>query len=491
MPYVIGVDVGSQSVKGVLLDSAGRTAGTACAALEISHPNPGWAEQEPTEWEAGLTAVVRELMQGSDVTPRDITMLSLACQVDGVVPIDAAGEAVTSAIIWLDRRAEAESDALTRLVGADRLFATTGLVPDSSHTGPKILWLREHQREIFDRAAAFPPAAGYLLKRLTGILAIDHANASSSLLYDVRARAWSDELLQAAGLSAEQLGDLRESTDVIGPLTEDAADRLGLTTSCGVLVGTGDDHAGALGAGVIEPGPVADITGTAEPIAACSDVAVLDPGRLVETHAHAVPGRFLVENPGFVSGGSTLWLSRVFGTSQGDVLELAAEAPPGCDGVVFIPALSGSMTPRWNARMRGAFTGLSMAHGRATLARAVVEGCCFALRDVTERLGDLGIGDGEIRVVGGGARSAMWLASKADVTGRPVRAVEVEEATALGAALLAAVAADFFTDLTEAVRACVRLADEPLQPNPDNRALYDDAYGRYRELFDATEKVAT
>jgi xylulokinase len=488
MGFAVGVDIGSQSIKGVLLDDAGRICAEAGSPVSIVHPAPAWAEQDPRSWESGLAAVVGKLLHDVGLPAAEVSVLALACQVDSVVPVDAAGEPIGPAIIWLDRRADAQAERLRDQVGAQRLHQITGLVADPSHTGPKIAWIREEWPDVFAAAVAFPPAAGYLVRRLTGQLVIDHANASSSLLYDVGRRQWSDELLEAVGITAGQLGQIGESGDVAGTLTPEAAQRLGLTTGCAVLVGTGDDHAGAIGAGVIRPGLVADITGTAEPVSTCSPLPVLDAEELLETHAHAVPGQYLIENPGFVSGGSILWLARdVLQVTQGEALALAETGPAGADGVLFVPALSGSMAPRWNGAMRGVFAGLSMTTTRAALARAVVEGCCFALRDITDRFAALGLDTTEIRVVGGGARSREWLQVKADVTGRPVRAVQVVEATALGAGLLAAVAAGTFVDLDEAVKTCVLTADEPILPRPQNHAVYADAHARYRRLFDGVE----
>ncbi len=488
MGFAVGVDIGSQSVKGVLLDGTGQVRAEAGSPVSIVHPAAAWAEQDPRSWEAALADVVGALVRDAGLGPGDVSVLALACQVDSVVPVDHRGEALGPGIIWLDRRAEVQTARLRDRVGADRLHQITGLVADPSHTGPKIAWLRDERPEVFAAAAAFPPAAGYLVRRLTGRLVMDHANASSSLLYDIDRRAWSEELLDAAGLTADQLGEVGEASDVAGPLTTEAADRLGLTTDCRVLVGTGDDHAGAIGAGVIAPGLIGDMTGTAEPVTTCSPVAVRDARQVVETHAHAVTGQYLVENPGFVSGGSIMWLAReVLQLTQGEVLALAETATPGADGVLFVPALSGSMAPRWNGAMRGCFAGLSMATTRASLARAVVEGCCFALRDVTDRFAELGLDTTEIRVVGGGARSPGWLQAKADVTGRPVRAVRVVEATALGAALLAAVGAGTFAGLDEAVKSCVVTADEPIRPRVETSEVYADAYGRYRALFDGVE----
>jgi xylulokinase len=350
------------------------------------------------------------------------------------------------------------------------------------------MWLRDNDPETFAKAMAFPPAAGYLLHRLTNQLAIDHANASSSLLYDLRSRQWSAELLDAAGLEADQLGRIVEASETVGTMTPKAAEMMGLSTKCAVLVGTGDEHAGSIGAGAIFNGIISDVTGTAEPVTVASDSLVLDYQGLVETHAHALTGFYLVENPGFVSGGSTLWLAEnVLKVSQAELFDLAAEAPAGSDGVLFLPALSGAMTPRWNAQMRGVFAGLAMSHNSNSMARAVLEGCAFALRDITDRFAALGLGGDEIRVIGGGSVSELWMQIKADVTGRPVRRVLVAQATAVGAALLAGVAAGTFNDLTDAVNRTIKLADEPYLADPANAFLYEDAYGRYRALFDGVE----
>jgi xylulokinase len=352
-----------------------------------------------------------------------------------------------------------------------------------------MMWLRDNEPDSYREARWLPAVGGYLVGWLTGEVAIDHANASSTLLYDVGAAAWSDRLLDAAGLEAEMLPQVRDSTDVAGNLSAVAAERLGLTTDCKVVVGTGDEHGAALAAGLLRPGLVADVTGTAEPVAAVADELTLDEEGLVETHAHAVPGTLLVENPGFVSGGSTLWLGEsVLRRPQADVFSLAAEAPVGSDGVTFLPALSGAMSPRWNDAMRGAFAGLAMNHCDAHLARAVLEGCAYALRDIVDRLDALGLAGDEVRVVGGGARSALWLQIKADVINRPVRPVLAEEPTALGAAMLAGVAAGAFSDFDDAVQRGVATAPEPILPNPERAAIYEEGYAAYRRLYDGIEE---
>jgi xylulokinase len=255
-----------------------------------------------------------------------------------------------------------------------------------------------------------------------------------------------------------------------------------------VVVGSGDEHAASLGAGAVAPGTITDVTGTAEPVTAVAAELVFDPERLVETHAHAVDGAWLIENPGFVSGGSTMWLSEtVLGVPQGELFDHAAAVPAGSDGVLFLPTLCGATAPRWNDRVRGVFAGLSLNHDRGHLARAVLEGCAFALRDIVTRLDAMGLGGPEIRVVGGGARSPLWMQIKADVTGRPVRAVLAPEPTALGAAILAGVGSGMFADAAAAVARVVALAPEPILPRPDAVAVYDEAYQKYLALFDAVE----
>jgi xylulokinase len=485
--YVVGLDVGSQSVKGCLLDPDGEVASIARRPCTMVHAANGWAEQDPAEWRLGVASVVGDVLRDAGVPGAEVSHLGLACQVDGLVAVDRDLRPRRSAITWLDRRATGEAAAFSDMVGADRAFDVTGLNVDASHTAPKMMWLRDHEPDVYRASRWLLPVSSYLLGWLTAAVAQDHANASSTLLYDVRAECWSEHLADACGLDLDQQAEIRPAGEVAATLRRDAAEALGLSTDCEVVVGTGDDHAASLAAGVLGPGLIADVTGTAEPVAAAAVEAVFDPLRLVETHAHAVPGMLLVENPGFVSGGSLLWLAATVGRRQTDLLTLAGEAPAGADGALFLPALSGATAPRWNDRMRGAFAGLAMNHGAPHLARAVLEGTAFALRDIVERLTALGLGGDEIRVVGGGARSALWLQIKADVTGRLVRPVLAEEPTALGAGMLAGVAAGTFEGLGDAVARAAPPAREPVTPDAERARLYDDRYAAYRRLYDGIE----
>jgi xylulokinase len=486
--YAIGCDVGSQSLKGILLDPSGRVLAQASAAYDVQYPHPGWAQQDVLDWRIALGTVVRGLLDAGDVQAGEVATLGLASQVDGLVAVDEGGDALHPAIIWLDRRASAQTEAIDGL-DEPAIRRITGLNLDASHVAPKILWLHDNDPDVYERAAGFLLPGSALVAWLTGEHVLDHANASSTLLYDVTARTWSPEMLEATGLDPDRLGTIDAASVIAGPLRPSPAEEIGLTPSTRVVVGTGDEHGASLGAGAIRSGIVVDITGTAEPVAVASADPIIDETGLVETHGHADPRVWLIENPGFVSGGSVRWFQDLFGGVSLAELDRAAESEtaPGSDGVSFLPALSGSTAPRWNDRARGVFAGLSLNHGRSHLFRSVLEGCSFALRDIVDRLDAMGLAADEIRVVGGGARSRLWLQMKADVTGRRVRVLAADEATALGAAMLAGVGAGTFADLDEAVATLTTLDPVVYEPDPKTTSAYGDAYGRYRELFDAVE----
>jgi xylulokinase len=487
--YAIGCDIGSQSLKGMLLDPAGVVVTQAAASYDVDYPHPGWAQQDVLDWRRALGHVIGDLLTTANVAPAEIGTLGLASQVDGLVAVDADAEAMHPAIIWLDRRATAQAAAIDGIGTAD-IRRITGLNLDASHVAPKILWLRDAHPDVFERAAGLLLPGSALVAWLTGERVVDHANASSTLLYDVTDRAWSSRMLDATSLEADRLGSIEAAATVVGAVRPGAAEAIGLTPATRVVVGTGDEHGASLGAGGIRPGIVIDITGTAEPVAVAATMPIIDETGLVETHGHADPRVWLVENPGFVSGGSVRWFQDLFGgsTTAADLdHEAVAQTTPGADGVTFLPTLSGATAPRWNDRARGVFAGLALNHGRAHLYRSVLEGCTFALRDIVDRLGAMGLGADEIRVVGGGARSRLWLQMKADVTGRTVRVLTTDESTALGASMLAGVGAGIFAGLDEAVDRMTTLAPDAFEPDPGATQAYDDAYGRYRALFDAVE----
>ncbi len=486
--HVIGCDVGTQSAKALLVDDEGTVVARAVRAYPTRHPAPGWAEQDPDDWVEGVASAVRAVIAAAGIDARSVAAIGIDGQVDAVVAVDAANRPLAPAPIWMDRRATAEAVAAEQRLDRGTIRALSGANPDPSHGGPKLAWLRDHLEEPPD---AYLPPASYVVARLTGERVVDPANASSLLLFDVARGGWSEPLLAAFGVDPRSLPAIRPASAIAGTLVPTAADRLGLSAACAVIVGTGDEHAAAVAAGLLGPGLACDVIGTAEPVAAVAAEPVRDTLDLVETHAHAVPGRWLVEHPGFVSAGTIRWLADdVLGCDQAEVLALAADAPPGAAGVAFVPALGGASTPRWNPSVLAAFTGLTIGHDRRHLARAVVEGCALAVRSVVERLAALGLVGDTLRVVGGAARDTGLLQLRADVTRLRVERLAEPEASALGAALLAAVGAGLFPDIETAVGAALRIDPVVHEPDPRLTAVYDELWARQLRTFDALESLA-
>ncbi|MBI5084070.1 MAG: hypothetical protein HZB13_05665, partial [Acidobacteria bacterium] len=409
MACAIGCDVGSQSLKGVLIASDGKQLAQASRSYSMHFPRPGWAEQDPEAWFSALRVVIPELLEKAGVRAGEVGTLGLASQVDGVVAVDAEGCALHPAITWMDRRAEEQCSALERRIERRAVLDLTGLNLDSSHAAAKMLWLRDEAPGVFTRTKALLLPGSYLVRRLTGECIVDHSNASSTMLYDVRQRCWSPTMINASGLDPCLLGRIAAAGDLAGQLLPSAAEELGLAPGAGVIVGCGDEHAACLGAGVLAPGRICDIAGTAEPVATLAATPRIDETGLVETHGHADPRWWLIENPGFVSGGSLTWLAGMLGwTSFDPAFAAASQAPPASEGLIFLPCLSGAMTPTWNGKARGVFFGLSMKHASGHLARAVIESSAYALRDILDRFVALGLGGDEVYVTGGGSKSELW-----------------------------------------------------------------------------------
>ena len=484
MDYAIGCDVGSQGTKAILLSLAGEVVGETYEGYAIDYPHPLWAEQPVERWIDALTLAIRQLLSKSMVKAEDVRALSLATQVDGVIPIDADGQALHPAIIWMDRRAAAQCESIRQDLGSEQVFQWTGLNIDASHVAPKIKWLAEEQPAIYEKARYFLLPGSYMAYYLTGEIAVDYSNASSTLLLDVHTKKWSETLARAFDIDMTKLAPLGAATAPLGKIRAEVAERLGLSSNTNVMIGCGDEHAACLGAGITQPGLVADIAGTAEPVCAASEKVVFDAARLVETHCHADPDLWLLENPGFVSGGNYRWLRDQFANGQTYAMldAEAASIPPGAEGLTFLPSLMGAMAPTWNEAARGTFAGFTLAHTRGHFVRALLEGSAYAVRDITTQMQVSGLRLQELRVVGGGAKSPLWNQMKADVTGLPVSVPEITETTALGAAFLALVGTRAYASLKEASDRIVRIR-ERIDPDPSTRSAYTEAYERYRQTY--------
>jgi len=474
MSFVLGVDLGTQSLKAVLCDERLTVLAEHSVPVTTRHPQPGCAEQDASTWWAAFVEAVAAVAHD-----KQVAAIGIAGQLDGCLPVDERGMPIGPALIWQDRRALAEA----RIPDAARVHATTGQVADPSHMAPKIRWLRDHG--IY--AARWHQPVSFLVEHLTGNAVLDPAHASTTMLYDLAAGRWSAALLAAFAIDPDELPQIAPAHSIAGHMRE------GLLAGTPVVVGTGDDFATPLGAGLATPGTIACVLGTAEVVGALSATPTLDvpsargasdPWRelaepMVETHAYPT-GAYFIENPGWLSGGAVRWATRMLGlTSDAELDALAATVPPGADGLTFIPALAGAMTPAWRPEMRGALHGLTAAHDRPHIARAVLEGLAFACRDVVERLVALGAvpAGAPVHLLGGGSRSAVWAQIRADVLQRPHHIAARTDTCALGAALLAAVGAGLVPDLP----AACALAPPPARTVEPQQSV-DEAYERYRHL---------
>jgi xylulokinase len=498
---VIGCDVGSQGTNAALYTAGGELIDFEYIPYDVSFPRPGWAEQDPRLWEDAVRLACRRLVERLDGSVDRIEAISFGSQLDGQVPIDAAGRPLRPCLIWMDRRAEDQARALAERVDPARFYELSGANLDSSHGVFKVLWVRDHEPDVFERASRFVTPGTYVVWSVARELCVDPSNASSVALLDPRTREWSGELIETAGLDATLMPDVRVSTEAVGTITEDFATATGLDPRTVVAVGCGDEMAATLGAGVHSPGEVCDVVGTAEPVCAASAEPHADPTMLVECHPHGDPQAWLMENPGFVSGGNLRWFRDQLGAVEriveasggGDAYDLlcreAEPVPAGAEGLVFLPCMQGAMAPEWNGSARGVFSGLTLAHTRAHLLRALLEGSAFALRDILEAMRGSGIEPRRLTIVGGGAKGRLWRRIKADVTGLPVRVPRSVETTAAGAAIIAAVGAGLHPSCAAGAETFVTYEPEEIEPDSDARAAYDRAYRMYRDVYDAAKPV--
>jgi xylulokinase len=425
---------------------------------------------------------------------REVAALSFGSQLDGLVAADAGGRALRPALIWSDRRAGAECAAIGD--GA-RLRELTGCNLDPGHVAAKIAWLRAHEPEVHADAAWFCLPGAWVAWQASGVLAVDPSNASSTGLLDPRARGWSEAACAAWEIELARLPEVRPAHAVLGPVAPWLREAAGLPAECLVVLGAGDEMAATLGAGVVAPGTVCDVMGTAEPVCAVVAAPAHDPSGLVELHPSADPDTWLLENPGWLSGGAYRWFRDELGGPETaraaadglDVYELLNElaqcAPPGADGVTWVPALAGAMAPEWNANARAGWFGVTAAHHRAHLARALLEGNALALRDVIDAIAAAGHPPREIVCVGGGAKGRLLCELRAHVTGLPVTRPDDVETTARGAAMLAAAGAGLHASVADAARAMAGRRSDPALPDPELREVYDALHARHRRVYAA------
>jgi xylulokinase len=471
---LVGLDVGTSGVKALAVSPSGEVVGRCEVGYEVSTPRRGWSEQDPEDW---WQAASRAL---ADLAASDVAGIGLSGQMHGLVLLDADDRVLRPAILWNDQRTAAQCEEIESQVGRGRLIRLTGNRALTGFTAPKILWVREHEPEVYGRVARVLLPKDYVRLRLCGAHATDASDASGTLLFDVAERQWSDEVLDALRLDRAWLPRVFESPEVSGHTPDGVP----------VAAGAGDQAAGAVGVGVDRPGPVSVALGTSGVVFAALDAFSADPEGRVHAFCHAVPGGWHAMGVMLSAAGSLRWLRDVAapGVDFGSLVDEASRWPPGADGLTFAPYLTGERTPHADPDIRGAFTGLDVRHDRGALVRAVLEGVAFGLRDSLDLVAGLGARPSVGRVSGGGARSELWLSIIASVLGIALERVAAEEGAAYGAALLGGVAGGVFANVGEAVASCVR-PHGLVEPVAEWVDVYSAGLERYRALYPALRSL--
>ncbi len=506
MSVFLGIDIGTSGTKTLAIDAGGQILAAAMKTYPCYVPKPLWSEQDPDDWWRATVASVRQVVKKARLKPADVKAIGLSGQMHGSVFLDRHDKVVRRAILWNDQRTAAECEEIeARAGGRKKLIRMVANPALTGFTAPKILWLRNHEPRHFDRTAKVLLPKDEIRRRLTGQYATEVSDASGMLLLDVARRRWSKKLLSALELDVDLLGTVHESEEVTGQLTARAAELLGLSTDCVVVGGAGDCAAGAVGNGIVNRGVLSTSIGTSGVMFVHCDEVKIDPLGRIHTFCHAVRGKWHMMGVNLSAGGSLQWFRNEL--CQADValakrkkIEVydlltaeAAQAPAGSDGLFFLPYLSGERTPHADPDARGCFVGLTLAHTRGHMLRAIIEGVTYAMRDSLAIIESLGVPVRQVRASGGGSRSPFWRQIQADVFGRKVVTINTEEGPAYGVALLAAVGAGEYKNIQEACRTTIRVEKET-GPRRAAKRRYDRAFpvyqGLYRSLKDDFKAIA-
>ncbi len=493
--FWLGLDIGTGGSRAVIIDEKGAVRSAASADhAPMVQKQPTWAEQDPEDWWRAAQEAVRAALSQGGLSGADIAGVGMSGQMHGAVLLDADHRVLRPSIIWCDQRSQAQADWFTKRIGAKRLKEITCNPALTGFTVPKLLWVRDHEPEIYARTRMLLLPKDYVRFRLTGEFATEVSDASGMLLLDVPRRRWSEEILERLELRLDQLPRVAESQEPSTKISSSAADSTGLKAGTSVVGGGGDQAAGGVGNGITEPGIVSSTIGTSGVLFAHTDQPHLDPKGRVHTFCHAVKDRWHVMAVTQGAGLSFRWFRDNFaaaevqraGTSGRDPYELlaeeAAEAPAGCEGLIYLPYLMGERTPHLDPNARGVFFGLTARHTRAHVIRAILEGVAYSLRDGLEIFKEMGVPSEQVRASGGGGRSALWRQIQADVFNREMVTINATEGSAYGAALLAATGTGRFSSIQDACRSCIRVTDR-CEPDAKRASLYEEYYAVYRNLY--------
>ena len=488
--HVLGLDVSTTATKAILVDESGSVAGTGSSGYDYDVPRPLWSEQDPRLWWTAAQVAIGQALSDAGVRGGGVAAVGLAGQMHGAVLLDASNVPLRPAILWNDQRTSAECDEIRERVGVRRLIEIAGNDALAGFTAPKLLWVRRHERDVWGRVAHVLLPKDFVRHRLTGDHAVDRADGAGTLLFDLAARDWSTELLEALDLDPGLLPSTHEGPSVTGTVTAEAAATTGLAAGTPVVAGGGDQAANAVGVGAVDPGVVALSLGTSGVVFAATDRPLVERDGRVHAFCHSVPGRWHLMSVMLSAAGSLRWFRDALASDLAyDTLDAeAATVRAGSDGLVFLPYLTGERSPHPDPLARGAFVGLTVTHERRHLARAVLEGVAFGLRDGLDQMTASGLpAPGQIRASGGGIASAVWRQILADVLQAEIATVATAEGAAFGAAMLAAVGVGWFPDVATAANRVVRVT--PVAEPGRDAPTYAEALASYRALYPALAPV--
>jgi xylulokinase len=495
MQYFLGIDIGTSGAKTLLIDQRGQVIQTAAAEYPLYSPYPLWSEQDPDDWWQAARQTIRQVIASAGIPGESITAIGLTGQMHGAVFLDRDARVIRRALLWNDQRTQTECEQITRRVGAESLIKIAGNPALTGFQAPKILWLRNNEPENYARVSKVLLPKDFIRLKLTGDFASDCSDAAGTLLLDLVRRDWSRDLLQKMEIPRDWLPAVYEGSQVTGTLLASAAADLGLPAGIPVVAGGGDNAAAAVGTGIVRSGLVSSSIGTSGVIFAHSDEINLDPQGRLHTFCHAVPGKNHLMAVTLSAGNSFRWLRDLFnsaapgmsapasaGLTYTEMTTLAADIPPGSEGLIFLPYLTGERTPHLDPLASGAFIGLTSRHTPSHLARAVMEGVTFSLRDGIEIMRGLGVPVTQVRAIGGGGKSPLWCQMQADIFGCEVVNLAVEEGPAYGAALLAMAADQDAAGVSAVSERCVQTVGIRT-PDDLAAAAYDRYYSVYRDIY--------
>ena len=491
MKYVLGIDLGTSGVKTVLFDASGRQSCEASREYPLYQPQNGWAEQQPEDWYEGAASTIREVMEVSGVAAPDILGIGISGQMHGLVMLDEEGKVLRRSIIWADQRSGKECEEIEALVGREKLIEITCNPALTGFTLSKLMWVRKHEPGIYARCRHILLPKDYLRYRLTGDFATEVSDASGMQMLDVPKRRWSEELLSILDIDPALLPKVYESPEVTGHVHEEAAKATGLSAATLVVGGAGDNAAAAIGTGVVRDGTAFTTIGTSGVVFAHTDSLRLDPKGRAHSFCCAVPGAWHVMGVTQSSGLSLQWLRNNFYPEDREYEQInrdAASVGIGADRLIYTPYLMGERTPHLDPDCRGAFVGLSAMHTRAHMARAVMEGLCYAMKDCQEVLDDMGVGMEEMALCGGGAKSPLLRQMLSDVYKLPCTLPLMTNSAALGVAILAAVGCRLYPDVRTACDSILRF-EKAEQPDEERSARYLKVHEVYKTIYPGLKRT--